>query len=129
MLFIRYIKAEDAEEEMIREAAAKTIASALRLTNLFEFDELSRVENIEKLKGTPIYELMTVFISGNLDGYRKWEASHKAELDKFGEFRRRMKMLLRAHSLTRKRAALPQVFPDIVLRLPTKSDRFVLCSA
>lgn len=86
LLFLRFIKPEDSSEELIKEAATKTIASALRLSNLFEFDELAQVANVQKLKGTPIFELLNIFVGGNLNDYKKWEASHKAELEKLSEF-------------------------------------------
>lgn len=87
LLFLRFIKAQDNDEALIKAAANKTIAAALRLSNVFEFDELIQVENIQKLKGSPIYQLLEIFVGGNFQDYQKWESSNKGELEKLSEFR------------------------------------------
>lgn len=64
-----------------REDARKCIETALADPNTFSLNTLLSLKSIRLLKEEPIYDLLTVFVSGNLAAYIEFLEEHKTFVD------------------------------------------------
>ncbi|RUS24257.1 hypothetical protein BC938DRAFT_473877, partial [Jimgerdemannia flammicorona] len=56
--------------------ARRAILIAIRTENFFAFEDLLSLHPIHTLKGTPLHDLLSVFLNGDLAAYTQFYASH-----------------------------------------------------
>lgn len=67
-----------------KKAAEKTIAAALDLATVFDFEELSQVEAVKQLQGEPIGKLLGIFTQGNTKDWQSWKSGNSGEIERLG---------------------------------------------
>ncbi|KAF9782189.1 hypothetical protein BJ322DRAFT_1111072 [Thelephora terrestris] len=65
-------------------SAIQAISTSLKLPSVFDFDALFKIDAITKLQGHELFSLLTVFLSGGLEDYRKWESEHPTSIEQYG---------------------------------------------
>lgn len=75
-------------------AAIGTIALALRLATIFDFDPLFKLETVLALKDHEIFSLLLIFLNNGLPEYQAWEKGHPAALEKYRASEDFFKLLL-----------------------------------
>lgn len=58
---------------------------SLKLPSVFDFDALFKIDAIIKLQDHELFSLLSIFLSGGLDDYKKWESKHSASIEKYGD--------------------------------------------
>ena len=53
---------------------------------MFDFDTLFKIDAIIKLQGHELFSLLRVFLSGELEDYKKWESEHSGSIEKYGDY-------------------------------------------
>ncbi|PWN40223.1 hypothetical protein IE81DRAFT_325788 [Ceraceosorus guamensis] len=70
---LRYLDSvSEAKKEQVAQAAEQTIAAALSLPNVWDFDNLLQIGPIQALKGQPAFELLSIFVSGSSKDFKAW---------------------------------------------------------
>ncbi|KAF9582051.1 hypothetical protein BGW38_000721 [Lunasporangiospora selenospora] len=64
--------------------ATRAIAESLALSEVLNFENLLKIDAIQQLKSEKIYELLSVFMSGNLQDYRTLVAKHSGLIKESG---------------------------------------------
>lgn len=80
-----YLRFLDPAAPEAKEAAERTIATALRLPKVWEFDQLLQIQAVQSAKGTPAFELLRIFVGGDAKQYQSWLSSNAAEVKRLGE--------------------------------------------
>lgn len=76
LLHLRFISNEPSISQDVRRAAAeKAVANVLRLSKLFQLDELLHIPATLELEGQPMFELLKISVAGTREDYEKWAAS------------------------------------------------------
>lgn len=65
------------------EASLEAIAMGLRLPSVFEFDNVSKIGEMNKLHQHPLYLLLDIFAEQDLQRYRSWESTNEKVLIQF----------------------------------------------
>ena len=82
LLHLRYISTLPANEAT-KQAAERTVAAALRLPKLYEFEDLLHVKAVLDLKSSPTFDLLKIFVGGStadLQSFISANPSHLATL-------------------------------------------------
>lgn len=66
----------DANDAAALDVAKEAIMQAVAIENYFAFEDLMQYTAIQKLKGTPEYELLDVFLNGTLPTYKSFASAH-----------------------------------------------------
>ncbi|KAI3480093.1 hypothetical protein L1887_57692 [Cichorium endivia] len=82
-LHLRFIS-NGADGADTKQAAERTVAAALRLPKLYEFEELMQIKAVLGLNGTPVFELLKIFVGGNAKDFAAWKQANGAELARLG---------------------------------------------
>ncbi|OBZ89096.1 Eukaryotic translation initiation factor 3 subunit M [Choanephora cucurbitarum] len=69
---------EDKEAEKL---AKDIVRRAIAMENYFAFEDLVQYTAIQKLKGTPEYELLDIFLNGTLSTYQAFEKANGSVID------------------------------------------------
>jgi translation initiation factor 3 subunit M len=80
LLYVRSLPASSA-----RDAALDVIATALRLSSIFDFDVLFRIDAVVDAKDSDIYPLLHIFLNDGLSEYKAWVSSHGDVLTKYSK--------------------------------------------
>ncbi|KAG8883449.1 hypothetical protein FRB97_006577 [Tulasnella sp. 331] len=64
-------------------AALNTIALALRLPSILDFDSVFHLESIQSIKHHPLLSLVRTLVSGNFKDFKSWMSSHGDVLGHF----------------------------------------------
>lgn len=64
-------------------AAVETIATALRLPFVFDFDPLFKLDAVVAAKDHELFSLLHIFLSDGLPEFKSWEESHPGALQKY----------------------------------------------
>jgi translation initiation factor 3 subunit M len=64
-------------------AAVETIATALRLPFVFDFDPLFKLDAVVATKDHELFSLLHIFLSDGLPEFKSWEESHPGALQKY----------------------------------------------
>ncbi|ETS62476.1 hypothetical protein PaG_03098 [Moesziomyces aphidis] len=83
LLHLRFIS-NGADGADTKQAAERTVAAALRLPKLYEFEELMQIKAVLGLNGTPVFELLKIFVGGNAKDFAAWKQANGAELARLG---------------------------------------------
>lgn len=67
--------------EQSRTAAIDTIAAALQLPSIFDFEALCKFEAVVAVKDHKLYSLLQIFLNDGLSEFRPWADSNSAVLD------------------------------------------------
>lgn len=73
----------DAPDAASAELAKQAIFTAIQMVNCFAFEDLLQYKSLQQLKGTPEFELLNIFLNGNLQEYNKFAAEHQDLIAKF----------------------------------------------
>lgn len=65
-------------------AAERTIATALSLSSIFEFEELSEISTVKDIASEPVGQLLHIFSRGQTKDYKQWVQANGAELKRLG---------------------------------------------
>ncbi|KAN0061084.1 hypothetical protein ACQY0O_006819 [Thecaphora frezii] len=98
VLHLRFISLNATSSTDAKAAAERTVASALRLNKMFEFEDLMQIEAVLNLNGTPVFELLKIFVGGSAEDFDAWLAKGgKQELERLGlseaELSRKIRLL------------------------------------
>ena len=77
-----------------REEAQRCVLAALADPATFLLDHLLSLKPVQSLEGTPVHQLLNIFVSQGYAEYQQFYAQHKALVDSWGE------SLLRLSALT-----------------------------
>lgn len=75
LLHLRYISSNPSGADT-KNAGEMTVAAALRLPKLYEFEELLSIPAVTSLSGTPIFDLLKIFIGGSTSDFTTFSSSH-----------------------------------------------------
>lgn len=120
------ISGKDASSAETKAAAEKTIAAALNLVNVFDFEELSQVEAVKQLQDEPVGKLLTICISGTSKDWRSWKDANKSEMERLGlssELLERKIKLLDLASLCSQSISSEVPYTEIAKTLEIESDQ------
>ncbi|TKY89424.1 hypothetical protein EX895_001955 [Sporisorium graminicola] len=83
LLHLRYISTLPANDSN-KDAAERTVAAALRLPKLYEFEDLFHIKAVLDLKSSssPTFELLKIFVGGSTADFQSFAASHPQELSR-----------------------------------------------
>ncbi|KAG8968542.1 hypothetical protein FRC03_006942 [Tulasnella sp. 419] len=62
--------------------ALDAVATALRIPNLFDFDDLLRLEGIKSVQNDQLFGLLKIFTTGGLTEFQQWAPNNASILDK-----------------------------------------------
>lgn len=81
LLHLRYISTLP-ENAAAKEAAERTVAAALRLPKLYEFEELLHIKAVLDLQSSSsaVFELLKIFVGGSTAEFNNFVSSHPDEL-------------------------------------------------
>lgn len=83
LIHLRFL---DSSSPEAAQTAEQVIASALKLPKVWEFEQLLQIQAVQALKGKPIFELLTIFVGGSAEEYKKWEGANGEEVSRLCEF-------------------------------------------
>jgi translation initiation factor 3 subunit M len=66
-------------------SAIQAISTSLKLPSVFDFDTLYKIDAIIKLQGHELFSLLKVFLSGDLEDYKRWESEYSGSIEKYGD--------------------------------------------
>ncbi|KAJ7693878.1 PCI-domain-containing protein [Mycena rosella] len=78
-----YVRSLPAGAPATETAAVETIATALRLPFVFDFDPLFKLDAVVAAKDHELFTLLHIFLNDGLPQFKAWEASHPAALEKY----------------------------------------------
>ena len=78
LLHLRYISSTSSGAAT-KDAAERTVAAALRLPKLYEFEDLLQIKAVTDLNGTPVFDLLKIFVGGSASDFSSWASSNSAE--------------------------------------------------
>ncbi|KAJ7724888.1 hypothetical protein B0H16DRAFT_287975 [Mycena metata] len=64
-------------------AAVETIATALRLPFVFDFDPLFKLDAVVAAKNHELFSLLQIFLNDGLPQFKSWEESHPGAVEKY----------------------------------------------
>ncbi|KAF8214029.1 hypothetical protein K438DRAFT_1927230 [Mycena galopus ATCC 62051] len=64
-------------------AAVETIATALRLPFVFDFDPLFKLDAVVAAKNHELFSLLQIFLNDGLPQFKAWEEAHAGSLEKY----------------------------------------------
>ncbi|KAH8550336.1 hypothetical protein BGW37DRAFT_498949 [Umbelopsis sp. PMI_123] len=67
----------DSPDATSAELAKQAISTAIQMPNCFAFEDLLQYKSLQQLKGTPEFDLLNIFLNGNLQEYNKFAAQHQ----------------------------------------------------
>ncbi|CAO3671701.1 unnamed protein product [Umbelopsis vinacea] len=73
----------DSPNSTSTELAKQAIFTAIQMVNCFAFEDLLQYKSLQQLKGSPEFELLNIFLNGNLQEYNKFAAEHQDLLANF----------------------------------------------
>lgn len=88
------------------------------MVNCFAFEDLLQYKSLQQLKGSPEFELLNIFLNGNLQEYNRFAAEHQDLLANFDVERNVTKMrLLSLASLGSENLARELTYSEIATAL------------
>ncbi|PWN95806.1 hypothetical protein FA09DRAFT_321899 [Tilletiopsis washingtonensis] len=120
LIHLRFL---DSSSPEAAQTAEQVIASALKLPKVWEFEQLLQIQAVQALKGKPIFELLTIFVGGSAEEYKKWEGANGGEVSRLSldpaQLDRKMRLLDLA-SLCSRSVSTEVPYAEIasVLRVP-----------
>ena len=66
-------------------SALKTIAAAVQLSTIFNFDALLKIDAVHAVKDHPLYHLLKIYLNHGLDEYLTWENANAQVVEEFCE--------------------------------------------
>lgn len=63
-----------------KEVAEQTVALALALPYVFDFEELAAIDAVKNLKGSPVGQLLNVFLQGTTSDFASWRGANAADI-------------------------------------------------
>ncbi|CDR88074.1 related to eIF3m-translation initiation factor 3 subunit M [Sporisorium scitamineum] len=83
LLHLRYISTLP-NTDSTKDAAERTVAAALRLPKLYEFEDLLHIKAVLDLQTTPTFNLLKIFIGGTTADLQSFVSSNPQELSRLG---------------------------------------------
>ncbi|EPQ28418.1 uncharacterized protein PFL1_04245 [Pseudozyma flocculosa PF-1] len=98
VLHLRFISLNRSASADAKGAAERTVASALRLNKMYEFEDLMKIQAVLDLNGSPVFELLKIFVGGSAEDFDAWLGKGgKQELERLGlseaELSRKIRLL------------------------------------
>ena len=67
------------------EEAQRCVLAALADPDTFLLDHLLSLKPVQSLEGTPVHQLLNIFVSGGLAEYQQFYSQHRQLVDSWGE--------------------------------------------
>lgn len=83
LLHLRYISSNPSGAST-KEAAERTVAAALRLPKLYEFEDLMQIPAVLQLNPSPVFDLLKIFVGGSTADYTTFASSNSSEISRLG---------------------------------------------
>ncbi|KAJ1033190.1 hypothetical protein NDA13_001188 [Ustilago tritici] len=83
LLHLRYISTNPSRGST-KEAAERTLAAALRLPKLYEFEDLMQIPAVLQLNPSPVFELLKIFVGGSTADYTAFASFNASEISRLG---------------------------------------------
>lgn len=83
LLHLRYISSNPSGAST-KEAAERTVAAALRLPKLYEFEDLMQIPAVLQLNSSPVFDLLKIFVGGSTADYTTFASSNSNEISRLG---------------------------------------------
>jgi translation initiation factor 3 subunit M len=80
---LSYVRSLPASSELGKAAAVDTIAMALRLPSIFDFDPLFKLDPVIAVKDHELFSLLQIFLNGGLSEFSVWAGSHAGAFEKY----------------------------------------------
>ncbi|KAJ7368777.1 hypothetical protein DFH08DRAFT_762833 [Mycena albidolilacea] len=80
---LAYVRSLPAGGPATEAAAVETIATALRLPFVFDFDPLFKLEAVIAAKQHELFSLLHIFLNDGLPQFKAWEEAHSGALQKY----------------------------------------------
>lgn len=80
---LAYVRSLPAGGPATEAAAVETIATALRLPFVFDFDPLFKLEAVVAAKQHELFSLLHIFLNDGLPQFKAWEEAHSGALQKY----------------------------------------------
>ncbi|KAJ7223935.1 hypothetical protein C8J57DRAFT_232237 [Mycena rebaudengoi] len=80
---LAYLRSLPSSSPTTQTAAVETIATALRLPFIFDFDPLFKLDAVVAAKEHELFSLLHIFLNDGLPQFKSWEESHPATLEKY----------------------------------------------
>jgi hypothetical protein len=78
-----YVRSVAPSSPTAKAAAVDTIATALRLPSIFDFDPLFKLEAVVAVKDHELFSLLQIFLNEGLTEFIAWEKTHQGVLEKY----------------------------------------------
>ncbi|KAI8391440.1 uncharacterized protein BYT42DRAFT_556858 [Radiomyces spectabilis] len=112
-----YVEDDAAATECAKEAVMRSVA----MDNYFAFEDLLQFSAIQKLKGSPEYQLLDVFLNGTLSSYKTFAESNKNMIKDADSYFRKMRLLSLA-SLGSENLSRELTYAEIAKNLEISED-------
>ncbi|SPO21513.1 related to eIF3m -translation initiation factor 3 subunit M [Ustilago trichophora] len=83
LLHLRYISSNPGSSST-KDAAERTVAAALRLPKLYEFEDLLHIKAVLDLNPSPVFDLLKIFVGGSTADFNKFLSTNPNELSRLG---------------------------------------------
>lgn len=83
LLHLRYIS-NNPGSSSTKDAAERTVAAALRLPKLYEFEDLLHIQAVLDLNPSPIFDLLKIFVGGSTADFNKFLSNNPNQLSRLG---------------------------------------------
>ncbi|KAJ6561531.1 PCI domain-containing protein [Mycena vulgaris] len=80
---LAYVRSLPSGAPTTESAAVETIATALRLPFVFDFDPLFKLDAVVAAKEHELFTLLHIFLNDGLSQFKAWEDSHPGALEKY----------------------------------------------
>ncbi|KAJ7129261.1 PCI domain-containing protein [Mycena epipterygia] len=80
---LAYVRSLPVGSPTTETAAVETIATALRLPFIFDFDPLFKLDAVVAVKDHELFALLHIFLNDGLPQFKSWEESHPGALEKY----------------------------------------------
>jgi translation initiation factor 3 subunit M len=78
-----YVRSLPPSSQAGQTAAIEAIAVALRLSTIFDFDPLFKLDTVLALKNHELFSLLLIFLNDGFPEYQAWERDHPGSLEKY----------------------------------------------
>lgn len=63
----------------------EVIVASLSSPTVFDFDPLFKIDSVVAQKDHELFQLLLIFVNGNVDAFKSWQAEHPSTIEKYGK--------------------------------------------